>query len=432
MSGRPPLPPRTLADWLAYLERLHPTAIELGLDRVRTVRARLRLDPSFPVITVGGTNGKGSTCAFLEAMLVAAGRRVGCYTSPHLLAYNERVRIDGVPVTDEMLCRAFAAVEAARGEVSLTYFEFGTLAAVWCFLEAGVEVAVLEVGMGGRLDAVNVFDADVAVVTTVDLDHMAWLGPDREHIGREKAGIYRAGRPAICADPDPPASLLAHAQAIGARLRRVGRDFGWEQGGDGWRFWRRADGTYAELVALPAPALTGAYQYANAAAAIEALQALAPRLAVAERAIRAGLSGVRLAGRFQVLPGRPRRILDVAHNPQGARMLAANLRQQPVPGRTLAVVAMLADKDMAGVVQALAGEVDAWFVAGLPPPRGASAEALAEVVRRLAPGTECAGFADVASAHRAACMAAAQDDRILIFGSFYTVAAVLAELARSA
>ncbi|MEO1767567.1 bifunctional tetrahydrofolate synthase/dihydrofolate synthase [Thiobacter aerophilum] len=431
MSGRPSLP-RRLADWLAYLEKLHPTAIELSLDRVRTVRARLGLDPGFPIITVGGTNGKGSTCAFLEAMLVAAGRRVGCYTSPHLLAYNERVRIDGLPVTDAALCRAFATVEAARGEVSLTYFEFGTLAALLCFVEAGVEVAVLEVGMGGRLDAVNVFDAEVAVVTTVDLDHMAWLGPDREHIGREKAGIYRPGRPAICADCDPPATLVAYAQAIGADLRCLGRDFGWEPSTTGWRFWRRAGGHLVCLEALPPPALIGAYQYANAAAAVEALLALAPRVNIAEEAIRAGLAGVHLPGRFQVVPGPPQRILDVAHNPQGARMLAANLAQAPIAGRTLAVCAMLADKDMEGVVRALVDQVDAWFVAGLPPPRGAPATTLAASVRRLARGAPCATYADVRSAHAAACMAAAQGDRILIFGSFYTVAAVLAELTGSA
>lgn len=428
MSRRECFLPASLAEWLAYLEGLHPAAIELGLERVEAVRARLKLVPRFPIFTVGGTNGKGSTCAFLEAMLRAAGLRVGCYTSPHLLAYNERVRIGGVPVRDDDLCRAFAAVEAARGAISLTYFEFGTLAAMWLFIEAGVEVAVLEVGMGGRLDAVNVFDPDIAVVTTVDLDHMAYLGPDREAIGREKAGIYRAGRFALCADHAPPESLLRHALAIGARLRRIDHEFGWEEKGGGLTFWHQGEAGRLVLDDLPPPALAGMHQRDNAAAAIEALILASPRLWVPPQAIREGLRGVQLAGRFQVLPGRPRRILDVAHNPHGARALAASLAADAGSTRTLAVCAMLADKDMAGVVQALADSVDAWYVASLPPPRGASGAELAEVVREVVPGVPCLAFGHVAEAYEAACVAAGQDDRILIFGSFYTVAALLAHL----
>lgn len=418
--------PPSLAAWLRDLESRHPTAIELGLDRVAAVRARLGLDPGFPIITVGGTNGKGSTCAFLEAMLQAAGFRTGCYTSPHLLTYNERVRISGRSVDDASLIRAFEAVEAARGDVSLTYFEFGTLAAVWLFVEAGVEAAVLEVGLGGRLDAVNVFDADVAIVTTVDLDHMEYLGPDRESIGREKAGIFRAGRPAVCADHAPPASLLAHAEGIGARLRRIDHDFGADVHAGQWRFWRRDGERRLSRDALPLPTLVGAYQLDNAAAAIEALACLAERLPVTQADIRRGLMEARLPGRFQVLAGKPQRILDVAHNPHAARALSANLARMPQAARTLGVLAMLADKDLEGVIAAMAPHVDRWFVADLPPPRGATADRLAQVLATVAPEKRAQCFATPAEAYHAACVAAGQDDRILIFGSFYTVAAVLA------
>ena len=431
-NGRTPQASRrSLGDWLAYLESLHPKAIELGLDRVRTVKQRLGLSPGFPVIIVGGTNGKGSTCALLEAILSAAGYRAGCYTSPHLLRYNERVRIGRELASDEVLCRAFEAVEASRGGVSLTYFEFGTLAAMLLFMEAKVDVAVLEVGLGGRLDAVNVFDADVAVVTSVDIDHTDFLGSTREAIGYEKAGIYRAARPAICADADPPLSLVAHARAIGADLRRIGHDFGHETQGTHWRFWNVTAGGRKHRDALPWPALVGGYQLGNAAAALAALDALAERLPVSQADVRRGLHEVTLPGRFQVLPGRPVRVLDVAHNPHAARALAANLARQPCGGRTLAVLAMLGDKDMAGVVQAVAGQVARWFLAGLPPPRGASAQTLRDALAQAGVSGETALFDDVAAAYRAACLAAAQDDRILIFGSFYTVAAALAELQRA-
>lgn len=423
---------RTLGDWLAYLENLHPKTIELGLDRVRAVKQRLGLNPPFPVITVGGTNGKGSTCALLEAILSAAGYRVGCYTSPHLLRYNERVRISRELATDAALCRAFEVVEAARGEVSLTYFEFGTLAALWMFMEAGVDVAVLEVGLGGRLDAVNVFDADVAVVTSVDIDHTEYLGPTRESIGQEKAGIYRSGHAAICADANPPQTLIDYARGIDADLRQIGRDFGYEVQGTQWRFWSIGRGEQRSRDALPYPALVGAYQLSNAAAALAALDALGNRLPVNQSDVRRGLHEVTLPGRFQVLPGRPVRVLDVAHNPHAARALASNLARQPRTGRTLAVLAMLHDKDMAGVAQALAPHVDLWFLAGLPPPRGASAGMLQEALAVAGAHGEIRSFDGVASAYHAACLAAAQDDRILIFGSFYTVAAVLAELQRSA
>ncbi|MGA9162956.1 MAG: bifunctional tetrahydrofolate synthase/dihydrofolate synthase, partial [Thiobacillus sp.] len=316
----------SLADWLARLEQLHPNVIDLGLERVCRVRDAMGLAPTFPLIIVGGTNGKGSTCAYLEAILGAAGYRTGLYTSPHLLRYNERVRIDGKEARDAELVAAFEKIDAARGETSLTYFEFGTLGAMAQFIDAGVDVAILEVGLGGRLDAVNVFDPTAAIVTSVDLDHMDYLGDSREQIGFEKAGIYRAGRPAICADPAPPASLIGHARHIGAALRCVGQDFSARREDDHWTFFG-ADVTWQ---ALPLPAMPGAYQLRNAAGALAVLESLQAYLPVSEAAIRAGLARAQVPGRFQRIAHAPEVILDVAHNPEAARALAATLREQPV------------------------------------------------------------------------------------------------------
>ena len=330
--------PTSLAGWLAHLEARNVSAIVLGLERVRAVATRLALNPGFPLITVGGTNGKGSVCVYLETILEAAGYRVGCYTSPHLLRYNERVRLAGKEAGDADLCRAFTAVESARGDTPLTYFEQGTLAALWLFQEAGVDVAILEVGLGGRLDAVNVWDADCAVVASVDLDHQAFLGDTREQIGFEKAGIYRGGRPAICCDAYPPASLLDHAASIGADLVRLGTDIRVDMAEGGWTCRVRE----AAFPALPRPAMPGAHQFGNAACAIAALHALRERLPVPQQAIRAGIAAARLPGRFQVVGRAPLRILDVAHNPHAARALAANLadlhpqgvrRPQGIPSR---------------------------------------------------------------------------------------------------
>jgi dihydrofolate synthase/folylpolyglutamate synthase len=411
---------KTLGQWLDYIERLHPKTIALGLDRVQKVRRALALDPSFPIITVGGTNGKGSVCAMLEAVLHCAGYRVGCYTSPHLLRYNERVRIARAEAADADLARAFAAVESARGEVALTYFEMGTLAALWLFMERRVEVAVLEVGLGGRLDAVNAFDADCAVVTAVDIDHVEFLGPDRETIGFEKAGIFRGGRPAVCADPAPPASLVRHAQETGAQLLRVGNDFGVTVQDRQWQYW----GPRGKRNALPHPALRGVSQLGNAAAAITALECLRERLPVTMNDIRAGLLQADIPGRFQVLPGRPAVILDVAHNPQAARALAASLKSMGGPGRTYAVFAMLQDKDIAGVVAALRPSVAHWFIAALGGPRGASTGELGQAL--AAAGVDAVTLCgDVAAAYAQACDMATENDRIAVFGSFYTVAAVM-------
>lgn len=413
-------PSASLAAWLARLETLHPSAIELGLERVRRVKGAMRLAPDFPLIVVGGTNGKGSTCAYLEAVLGAAGYKTGLYTSPHLLRYNERVRIAAKEVDDAGLVAAFEAVDRARGDVALTYFEFGTLAAMAQFVAAEVDVAILEVGLGGRLDAVNVFDADAAIVTSVDLDHMDYLGDTREQIGFEKAGIYRGGRPAVCADPEPPASLLAHAVQIGADLRRLGRDFSAARAGERWGYHGRA----LSWPDLPLPAMAGSCQLRNAAGALAVLEALQARLPAAPEAVRQGIAKARVAGRFQRIARRPDVIVDVAHNAEAARALAATLREQPISGRTFAVAGLLADKDADAVVAALADGVDAWWTCTPDSPRARDAVALAAVLH--AHGVRTVNVQpDVKAALAAARSAAGEDDRILVFGSFYTVAAVL-------
>lgn len=415
--------PETLSAWLAYLESLHPKTIALGLERVAAVRQRLQLHVVVPIVTVGGTNGKGSTCAMLESILRAAGYRVGLYTSPHLLCYNERVRLDGAQADDAALCEAFAAVEAGRGDIPLTYFEFGTLAALWLFVREKMDALILEVGLGGRLDAVNAFDADCAIVTSVAIDHTDYLGETRAAIGHEKAGIFRPDRPAICAEEDAPLSVAHHAAEVAARFRQIGRDFGFYVEQEQWCFWS-GNQRYATL---PYPALRGAYQLNNAAAALEALEQLKQRLPVTRNEIRRGLLEVSLPGRFQVLPGKPQVVLDVAHNPHAAAALAGNLAAMPPAGKTIAVFAMLRDKDIAGVVQALSATVDLWLVAGIDQPRGAAAGELLAALRGQGLADRGLPFADVVAAYRHACNMAGDDDRIAAFGSFYTVADILRE-----
>lgn len=412
----------TLNEWLAWQETLHTREIDLGLERVARVLERLgKTHPPYTVLTVGGTNGKGSCVAMLEAILGAAGYRVATYTSPHLLRYNERVRICGQEVDDAALCRAFARVDQARGDISLTYFEFGTLAALDIFHDAGLDVAILEVGLGGRLDAVNVVDADVALITSVDLDHLDWLGPDRESIGREKAGIFRAGHPVVCGDPDPPSSLTEHARTLGAPLYRIGQDFDYAQDAVGWHWW--SGGTRRD--ALPRPSLLGDFQLQNAAAVLMALELVRDALPVGQNEVRRGLGEVRLPGRFQVLPGPVERILDVAHNPHGAAALARALRQRPGPGRTLAVVAILGDKDVEAVARCMQPVVDAWYVAGLTLPRGQSGAALAARLAAAIPDAPISVWERVHEAYAAALREARSGDRIVVFGSFHTVAEVL-------
>jgi len=422
---------KSLTEWLAHLENLHPKGqggIELGLDRVSRVKAELRQTQHCPLIVVGGTNGKGSTCAYLEAIYTHAGYRVGCYTSPHLLDYKERVRVDREFIDDASLCRAFAKVEVAcqsAGKVALTYFEFGTLAAWEVFAACQVEVIILEVGLGGRLDAVNVYDADCAVVTGIALDHTDWLGSTREAIGFEKAGIYRSGKPALCADPKPPQSLLSHAAAIGADLQLIGRDYGAIENEGAWTFRGRRD---QRLEGLPGPCLHGVGQMGNAATVLAAIDVLKAQRPVPLEAIQRGLTDVALPGRFQIVPGRPVVVLDVAHNPQAVAGLAASLDTMGGFARTFAVVGMLADKDISGALATLVGKIDVWLLARLDVPRGAAAETLATAVNegRLGGKVEC--FASPTEAWSHAAKLAGEDDRILVFGSFYTVAAVMRAL----
>jgi dihydrofolate synthase/folylpolyglutamate synthase len=411
----------TLAQWLAWQETLHPSEIELGLERVAAVLQRLQLtDPTFTVITVAGTNGKGSSAAMLESILRAAGYRVGSYTSPHLLRYNERIHIDGAEVSDAALCESFQRIDQARGrgsqEISLTYFEFGTLAAIDILQASGVEIAVLEVGLGGRLDAVNVLDADVALITAIDVDHADWLGADRETIAREKAGILRAGRPAVCSDPRPPAALLDYARQLGVPLQLSQQRIG-ACGDNEWQ-WLQADG---QALNLPRPALPGDFQLHNAAGVLTVLECLKDKHPLTASAMADGLRQVALAGRFQVLAGAPQRILDVAHNPQSAQVLADNLQSRPCAGQTRLVFAMLADKDIRAVVECLRPQVDHWYLAPLTVPRAASLSQLQATVG------EGRGFDSVAAAYAAALADSAPQDRIVVAGSFYTVAAALAQ-----
>src|SRR5262245_12038650 len=404
---------RTLAEWLQYIERQHPKSIALGLDRVSEVFSRLKIKIVCPVITVGGTNGKGSTCAMLESILRAAGYRTGLYTSPHLLRYNERVRVAGVDASDDALAESFSAVEQARGGVALTYFEFGTLAAFWLFSRANIETAVLEVGLGGRLDAVNIVDPDCAVLTSVGIDHVDYLGATREDIGREKAGIFRAGRPAVIAEPDPPQSVLD----VPARQLRIGRDFGFVAEQNQWTYW----GPDGRRGGLAYPALRGRIQLRNAAAAICALGAVGLPLAMQD--VRRGLAEVEVAGRFQVLPGRPQVILDVAHNEQAARVLARNLADSGFAPETIAVCGMLRDKDIGAVLRELAPRVTRWHLASLPGQRGAAAAELQKHV-----SGEVQTFHSPAEAFVAAKAVAGEGDKIVVFGSFLTVAEVMAWL----
>ncbi|GHT89704.1 bifunctional folylpolyglutamate synthase/dihydrofolate synthase [Betaproteobacteria bacterium] len=429
-----------LPAWLAYLENLHPkgqAGIELGLDRVRQVSDALGQHAFCPVITVAGTNGKGSTVAYLESILTRAGYRVGCYSSPHLLHYNERVRVGGVPASDAALCAAFAEVEAARraaGDVFLTYFEFGTLAAWQVFAAAGCEALTLEVGLGGRLDAVNLYDSDVALVTTVDLDHQDWLGADRESIGFEKAGIFRAGCPALCGDAEPPLSLVEYAEKLKTLLFLMGRDFGFQQDDENrqqWRYWFQGRGGAAvQRRNLAYPGLRGAAQLKNASLAIAALETLRERLPVSMQAIREGLMHTELPGRFQVLPGRPAIVLDVGHNPQAVRVLAGNLAGMGFFEQTHAVLGMLADKDVTGSIAALRGKIGHWFLATLEGARGLSAAALAERLLAADPNASYSCYDHPAAAFAAAQEKAGENDRILAFGSFHTVTAVLKVLCR--
>jgi len=412
----------TLDAWLTWQESLHPTDIELGLERIATVLLRLHAQPPpFPVITVAGTNGKGSSVAMLEAILRAAGYRVGAYTSPHLLRYNERVRLDGKPVSDALLMESFARIDAVRADISLTYFEFGTLAALDIFYRRPPDIVILEVGLGGRLDAVNIIDPTVALITSISVDHAEWLGNDRESIASEKAGIMRADRPVVFSGRDMPASLAQRALDLKADLVILDRDFHYRRSESDWQWWT---GTQPAMT-LPHPALRGDHQFDNAAGVLMVLHQLARQLPASLQAIRQGLQDVVLPGRFQVISAEVNWVLDVAHNPDGIARLADLLAVTPVPGRTLAVIGMMQDKDIRAAIQHLQAEVDVWFTGNLPSPRSANAADLAEVIQRQTGTEQVVACADVAAACEAAKAEGRDGDRILVCGSFYTVAAAL-------
>ncbi|MEI7237042.1 bifunctional tetrahydrofolate synthase/dihydrofolate synthase [Pectobacterium brasiliense] len=402
-----------LVTWLHYLEHLHAQAIDLGLERVKQVAEHLQLlQPAPTVFTVAGTNGKGTTCCTLESILLAAGLRVGVYSSPHLVRYTERVRIQGKELPEALHTQAFADIEAGRGAVSLTYFEFGTLSALQLFKQANLDVVILEVGLGGRLDATNIVDADVSVVTSIAIDHTDWLGNDRESIGREKAGIFRQGRPAVVGEPDMPGTIADVAAEKGAQLRRRGRDWEYSMQRETWS-WQDKQ---RELSRLPLPNIP----LANAATALAALHYSS--LNVSEEAIRQGLQHAALPGRFQTVQASPRLILDVAHNPHAAAYLANRLAELPKTGKVRAVVGMLSDKDIAGTLAHLAPLVDAWYCAPLEGPRGATAQQIAEHL------TRSQSFSDVVTAWKQAMSEATEQDIVIVCGSFHTVAHVMEAL----
>jgi dihydrofolate synthase / folylpolyglutamate synthase len=416
--------PKTLNEWLAYIEALHPKSIEMGLERVSAVASRLALKPNFQVIAVAGTNGKGSTCAMLAHVYINAGYQVGSYTSPHLLRYNERVRVNNQEISDQALCVAFQAVEDARKEVELTYFEMGTLAAMWHFMQLELDVAILEVGLGGRLDAVNIFDADCAIVTNVDLDHMEYLGDTREKIGFEKAGVYRPNQIAICGDHSPPESLRQYAKAVGADLKLVDYDFHVEIESSGW--------TYVDSrgkLEFPELTLMGNFQVDNAASVVYAIRTLVSSLPVADQVIVETLPKIQLMGRFHYLHRMPDVIADVAHNPQAALSLSESLKKIDLNSNYqtnwIAVFAMLADKDIASVVNLLKNQVDVWYLAAIDHPRAASVAMLKSILLENGVSAPILTFSKVEDALLIAYKKMAKNDKIIIFGSFFTVAAAL-------
>ena len=414
----------SLQDWLAWQESLHPLVIDLGLERAAQVF--YALNPGYvkpPTITVAGTNGKGSSVAYLEAIYIAQGYRVGSYTSPHILKYNERIKIDGKPVPDDQICEAFVRIEAVRGNTSLSYFEFGTLAALDIFRRAGVDVQLLEVGLGGRLDAVNIVDPDVALITSVSIDHVEWLGGTRDAIGREKAGIFRAATVAITGDPEPPESLVQSAVDRHALLYCIGKEFGYKKQAIGWD-WFSAD---RQMLQLPEPGLKGEHQYRNAASVILAVTKMVKALPVAESAIRQGLENVHLAGRFQLIDGVIPVLLDVGHNPEAVRTLADYVAAVFSGRRIHAVFSMMKDKDIAGVLEIMNHVVYDWFFAPLANPRAATESVMREIFSQSSVSRVSFGFADFAEAFSAAKSQSQEGDLLLVFGSFFLVSECLVE-----
>lgn len=422
-------PSRSLDEWLTYIQTVHRRSIDMGLDRVHRVLDRLDITPlEYVLISVAGTNGKGSSVGLLEAILTKAGYRVGAYTSPHLVHYAERIRVQRTPASESELCRAFATIEAARGNVALTYFEFSTLAALLIFHVHRLDLAVMEVGMGGRLDAVNALDADAGLITSIDIDHVNWLGRDRAQIAVEKAGIMRTARPVVVADPDPPPSLIERGHDVGARVHLLHEQFGYHVRDDVWDWWGPEQRRHR---ALPMPALMGRWQIRNAAGVLMVLGCLSRRLSVIDGAIHQGLRSVSVPGRFQVIPGAPEIILDVAHNTEAVSALRDQLRAMETRDRTIAVCAMLRDKPVAQVASILAEDIDHWLVAPIDDVRGASGADMRDGILH-ALGADAAAkvvqCGSVTAAFEKAHTLAAPDDRIVVFGSFHTVGDIIAHL----
>ena len=420
----PPSADAELNDWLMWLEARHGEHIELGLERVRAVAKELGISKPAPVVvTVAGTNGKGSSVAMLERIWIEAGYRVGTYTSPHLIRFNERMRIDGEPLPDHKICAAFSRLEDARGTISLTYFEFATIAALLIFEAAKLDIVILEVGLGGRLDAVNIIDPDVSLIAAIGLDHEDWLGQTREAIGAEKAGIMRTGKPAVCSDHVVPASIPACADECGANLSLLGADFSFSRNADSrtWQWWSGDN----LIDSLPLPALSGGHQLRNAAGVLKVIELLQPRLPVELETLKLGLATVSLRGRFHIVNSPHDYIMDVAHNPQAAEIFRATLDELPTSGRTLAIVGMLSTKKHGDFLRPLIDAVDEWFFTDLPGDNGAPAADLADCLRKLSPRAKSGCFRNVESAHDAVTEIAGPDDRILVIGSNITVGEML-------
>jgi len=409
---------KNLDEWLNWQSSLHPREIELGLTRCRTVAQRLDLLPlPFPSISVAGTNGKGSSVVFLDSILSEAGYRIGRFTSPHLLRYNERICVAGIEASNSQICETFERIEAVRNEISLTYFEFSTLAALLIFKQQQVDLAILEVGLGGRLDSVNIVDSDIALITAIDIDHVDWLGNDREAIGFEKAGIFRTHQPAVCSDINPPQSLIQHAEQLQTPLYYLGRDFNYTKNPDKTWIWQDKKTTYK----LPLPSLQGDYQLQNAAGVLKVLELLNESFPVPESAIYQGLTNAQLLGRFQILSGRVTRILDVAHNPLGAKVLKDLLSQSPCQGKTHALVGMLKDKDIAAVFKILKETIAHWHLATLNVPRSASVACLVEHLNNIGINDNINTYLSIRDAYQYLLTSVSENDRVIVFGSFHTV-----------
>lgn len=417
--------PGDLAGWLDYISAQHSSEIELGLDRLRRVAEALKLKPfNCPVITVAGTNGKGSSVSALEKFYTAAGYLTGCYTSPHLTIFNERIRVGCNFASDDELCQAFAMINAARGDTSLTYFEFATLAALILFELSNPDIVLLEVGLGGRLDATNLFPADLALITCIGIDHADWLGHDRETIAVEKAGIIHPGKTVVIADPEAPASLLEIAYDRAQRVFLINQDFHYELEQADWSWqWNKK-----VLAELPLPGFSGRAQLNNIAGVLMCITVLQSRLPVSDEILYKTLPKLSLPGRFQVIQGKPLIVLDVAHNPDSTALLAENLREQTILGETYAVVAMLKDKDIMASLSHVSSEIDYWYVAGLPVPRGESADIIRKIAQKISPNKCIHTFLSVDEAWKQALKEARGKDRILVFGSFHTVGAIISLL----